>query len=183
MNLWFLGALSWLQAALAVLLALMPHASLRTLASGAALALLLLGFLPQGLRLCSPFVLVPSLVLGIILSVFVRESVPQGLSPILMWTFFLMIYTFLQANGTLPVCSILYFIPIALSLPRFIARDLLLLIFPLMSFTAGCLWSVPPRWQGLLLCLACGMMLGCISHHKPQNFADGIAIGVILSFL
>lgn len=183
MNLWLLGVLSWLQAVLAACLTLTPHASFQSAAIGASLALILFGILPQGIRLCSPTVLALSLVLGIILSVFIQESAPRQHSQTIMWTFFLTIYTFLQANGALPIYSILYFIPMALALPRRKAQNLLLLIFPLMSFAAGCLWSVPSKWQGLLLSLACGTMLGCVSHHKPQNFADGIALGVILSFL
>ncbi len=182
MNLWLLGVLCWLQAVLATLSSLFLHTPHPTLA-GASLSLLLFGILPQGLRLCSPIVLAPALVLGIILSVFIKESLPPNLSNTFLWHIWLMIYTFLQANGTLPIYSILYFIPIAHSLPRLKATAILFSVLPLISFAAGCLWSAPAKWQGLLLSLACGMMLGCVSHHKTRNFAGGIALGVILSFL
>ena len=184
MNLWLLGSVVCLQSTVATVVPLLPlHPNVRSFSQGAALALLLFGLLPQALLLCSALVLTPALVLGIIWSVFIRESVPKSMNAPLLWCLWLMVYTFLQANGILPIWSLPYLIPIALALPGFKVSDLLLLLPSILSFALGCLWSVPAKWQGLLFGVACGMMLGCISCRKSQTLAGGIAIGVILSFL
>ncbi len=184
MNLWLLGTVVCLQSSVATAVTLLPwRTGARSFSQGAALALLLFGLLPQTLQLCSALVLAPALVLGIICSVFIRESVPKAMNAPLHWCLWLTVYTFLQAIGILPIWSLLYLVPIALALPRFKASDLLTVLPSTLSFAVGCLWSVPAKWQGMLFGVACGMMLGCIPCHKSQTLAGGIAIGVILSFL
>ena len=181
MNLWLIGALSFVQAGVASVLWrwTRPRPSLRALAAGAGVGLILFYYLPQALQLSSTMILAPSLVLGIILSVFLRQSVGNEAVPI--WCLFLSVYLFLQAKGTLPPLSLLYLTPFGIALSS--ARLSMMLFLPTISFTLGCLLPLSASWQGMLLSVACGMMLECFPHHNDQISAGGIAIGVILSFI
>ncbi len=179
MGLWIKGALVLLQGGLVAAAAKLGR-RLQGLATGASLALILFVWLPEGLQLCSTMILVSALALGVILSVFLRESV--GRHRVLLWNVWLLLYSFLQAAGVVPLWSLLYLLPVGLALTegRF---PILPLLSAALGWAAGCTFTLPAKWQGLLLCLGCGLLSESITHHNNHNLAGGIAIGVILSFI
>lgn len=180
MELWSQGAWIFLQGGAATILSkrLYPF---RRIAAGAVTGLTLCGLLPTAMHLCSTLVLICSLVLGVILSVFLSESTHHA--PDLLWGGWLMASAYLQTQGVLPLLSLLHLLPVSAALTdgRLRWRDLLFLLPMLTGFGVGQLCTLPARGQGLMLGIACGMLLQGVCKHT--SFAGGAAIGVILSFI
>lgn len=154
------------------------------LAAGAALALTLFVRLPEGVHLCSTMILLSAMVLGIIGSVFLRESVAAPRYRSLLWGIWLMIHTCLQASGHISLSPIhLLTIGPALSDKRLHIGMLWLLIPVTLGWMLGMSGWLPAKWFGLLLSLGCGLLIEGITHCNRNNLAGGIAIGVILSFI
>lgn len=182
MNYWLTGAWALLQGMVVSVLAMLcpSHSRLRSIAAGVGVGLILFALLPEALRLGSTLILAPALVLGIILSVFLRES---ALPPFLNWCLWLFVYIFLQAKGVLGPHQFFYLLPLGLAEPKPRWRHALLLLITLPAWVMGALCPLAPKWSGLLMSLACGMMLEHLTHSYHKNLAGGIAIGIILSFI
>lgn len=185
MELWMRGVCSLLQSGIITLLStiLANNRRARTMTAGAALALTLFVRLPEATQLCSAMILLSAMVLGIIVSVFLRESVSNARYRSLLWGVWLMIHTCLQASGHISL-SPLHLITIgpALSDKRLHIGMLWLFIPVTLGWMLG-LSGLPTKWIGLLLSLGCGLLIESIMNCNQNNLAGGIAIGVILSFI
>ena len=180
MELWLQGVWILLQGGAATILSrwLYPF---RSIAAGAVTGLTLCGLLPTAMQLCSTLVLICSLALGVILSVFLRESTHRA--PDLLWGGWLMTSAYLQTQGVLPLLSLSHLLPLRAALTDGKLRwcDLFFLLPVSAGLGAGQLCALPVRWQGMMLGIACGMLLQGVCKHK--GIAGGAAIGVILSFI
>ena len=150
------------------------------IAAGITVGLVLFGWLQTALHQSNTAILACATVLGIVLGILLQECTPRHRE--LIWYGWTMLYALLQSKGTFESLSLPFLLSVYLALdsPR---HPWLYIPLHLTGAVAGQFVPLPPKWQGLLLAIGCGILLQSIYGIERRTFAGGIAIGVILSFI